>query len=93
MLLDTARHQVILIRINMTLSRKRLNTEKQMTIHIKFTYRYSIILLGEPKYGPGSEPHWKAGSAHYPDFYKALLKGPSRTKRIEMVRAHMNEYI
>ena len=44
-------------------------------------------VLGEPKYVPGSEPHWKAGSAHYPAFYKALLDEPSRTKRIEMVRA------
>ena len=23
-------------------------------------------VLVEPKYGPGSEPHWKAGSARYP---------------------------
>ena len=25
-------------------------------------------VLGEPKYGPGSEPYWKAGSDNYPDF-------------------------
>ena len=43
-------------------------------------------VLGDPKHGPGSEPHWKAGSACYPDFYKALLDEPSRTKRIKMVR-------
>ena len=41
----------------------------------------------DPKYGPGSEPHWKAGSDHYQALYKALLDEPSRTKRIEMVRA------
>ena len=50
-------------------------------------------VLGEPKYGPGSEPHWKAGSDCYPDLYKALLDEPSRTKRIEMLRAHTREYI
>ena len=44
-------------------------------------------VLVEPKYGPGSEPHWKACSARYPDFYKDLLDEPSRTKRINMVRA------
>ena len=43
-------------------------------------------MLGEPKYGPGSEPNWKAGSAHYPAFYEALLDEPSRNKRIDMVR-------
>ena len=30
--------------------------------------RRSHLLLGEPKYGLGSEPHWKAASAHYPAF-------------------------
>ena len=30
-------------------------------------------VLGEPKYGTGSEPHWKAGSARYLYFYKSLL--------------------
>ena len=44
-------------------------------------------VLGEPKYGLGSEPHWKAVSACYPAFYKALLDKPSRTKRIKMVKA------
>ena len=44
-------------------------------------------LLEEPKYGPGSEPHWKAGSVRYPSLYKALLDEPSITKRIDMVRA------
>ena len=43
-------------------------------------------VLGEPNYGPNSEPHWKAGSAHYSAFYKALLDEPLITKRIEMVR-------
>ena len=51
------------------------------------------ILLGEPNYGPGYEPHWKAGSARYPALYKSLIEEPSRTKRIEMVRAHMREYL
>ena len=50
-------------------------------------------VLGDPKYGPGYEPHWKSGSARYPDFYKALIEEPLRTKRIEMVRAHMREYL
>ena len=43
--------------------------------------------MGDPKYGPGSKPHWKAGSACYPAFYKALLDEPSITKRIEVVSA------
>ena len=50
-------------------------------------------VLGEPKYGPVSEPHWKAGSACYTAFYKALLEEPSRTKKIDMVRARMHEYL
>ena len=37
---------------------------------------FNLILLGEPKYGPGSKPHWKAGSDYYPAFYKALLDEP-----------------
>ena len=45
-----------------------------------------MSVLGEPKYGPGSEPHWKAGSDRYPVFYKALLDELLRTKRIKMVR-------
>ena len=44
-------------------------------------------VLGEPKYGPGSEPQWKAGRTPYPAFYKALLEEPSRTKRREMLVA------
>ena len=44
-------------------------------------------VLGDPKYGPGSEHHWKEGSARYPGFYKALLDETSRTNRIEMLRA------
>ena len=43
-------------------------------------------VLGEPKYGPGSEPHCKAGSVRYPSLYKALFDETSRTKRIDMVR-------
>ena len=31
-------------------------------------------MLGEPKYGPGSEPQWKAGRTRYPDLYKTLLE-------------------
>ena len=44
-------------------------------------------VLGEPKYGPGSEPQWKVGRTCYPAFYMALLEEPSRTKRIEMLVA------
>ena len=44
-------------------------------------------VLGELKYVPGSEPHWKAGSACYPAFYKAIIDESLRTKRIDMVRA------
>ena len=44
-------------------------------------------VLGEPKYGPGSEPQWKAGRTCYPAFYKDLLEEPSRTKRREMLVA------
>ena len=36
----------------------------------------ALLLSGEPKYGPGSKPHWKAVSARYPAFYKALLDEP-----------------
>ena len=42
-------------------------------------------VLGEPRYGPGPEPQWKAGRTRYPAFYKALLEEPSRTKRREML--------
>ena len=44
-------------------------------------------VLGEPKYGPGSEPQWKSGRTHYPALYRALLEEPSRTKRREMLFA------
>ena len=44
-------------------------------------------VLGEPKYGPSSKPHWKSGNAHYTAFYKALLDETLRTKRIDMLRA------
>ena len=37
-------HQFVFKLINMTLSSERLNTEKQMNIHIIFTYRYLILL-------------------------------------------------
>ena len=33
-------------------------------------------VLGEPKYGPGSGPQWKAGRTRYPAFYKDLLEEP-----------------
>ena len=49
-------------------------------------------VLVDPKYGPGSKPHLKAGSARYPAFYKALLDEPSRTKRIKMLRARSNSF-
>ena len=52
-----------------------------------------LLLLGDPKYGPGFEPHWKAGSARYLAFYKALLEETSITKRIQMVRACTREYL
>ena len=44
-------------------------------------------VLGEPKYGPGSEPQWKAGRTRYPAFYKALLEELPRKKRKEMLVA------
>ena len=50
-------------------------------------------VLGDTKYGPGSKPHWKAGSARYPAFYKDLLDETPRTKRIDMVRAPTREYL
>ena len=31
-------------------------------------------VLGETKYGPGSEPQWKAGRTRYLAFYKAMLE-------------------
>ncbi len=42
-------------------------------------------VLGEEKYGPGSEPQWKAGGARYPNLYKALLEEPSRTLRTKLM--------
>ena len=52
-----------------------------------FPFIASVDVLGEPKYGPVSEPQWKAVRTSYPVFYKALLKETSRTKRIEMLVA------
>ena len=49
-------------------------------------------VLVEPKYGTGSEHHWKAGSACYPYFFKAFLDEPSRTKRIDMVRSRGDSF-
>ena len=46
-----------------------------------------MYLLGELKYGPGSEPQRKAGRTRYPAFYKALLEEPSRTKQREILVA------
>ena len=43
------------------------------------------LVLGEEKYGPGSEPQWKAGGARYPNLYKALLEEPLRTRRIKLL--------
>ena len=42
-------------------------------------------MLGEEKYGPGSEPQWKAGGTRYPNLYKALLEEPSRTQRTKLL--------
>ena len=42
-------------------------------------------VLGEEKYGPGSEPQWKAGGTRYPNLYKALLEEPSRTRRTKLL--------
>ena len=58
--------------------------------YIKKNLTSVISMLGEPKYGPGYEPHWKAGSARYPVFYKSLLDETSRTDRDDMVRARGN---
>ena len=33
-------------------------------------------VLEEGKYSPGVEPDWKAGSARFSDFYKALVNKP-----------------
>ena len=45
----------------------------------------SLSLLGEEKYGTGSEPQWKAGGTRYPNLYKALLEEPSRTRRTKLL--------
>ena len=42
-------------------------------------------VLGEEKYGPGSESQWKAGGARYPNLYKALLEELSRTLRTKLL--------
>ena len=44
-----------------------------------------LSLLGEEKYGPGSEPQWKAGGTRYPNLYKALLEEPSSTRRTKLL--------
>ena len=46
-------------------------------------------VLGEPKYGSGSEPQWKAGRTRYSALYKAVLEEPSRTKRREILVADL----
>ena len=56
-------------------------------IDIQHSLTLYLRVLGEPKYGPGSEPQWKAGRTRYPAFYKALLEEPSRTKQREMLVA------
>ena len=68
----------------------RIQVFLQLTLIINCT-RYFV--LGEPKYGPGSKPHWKAGRARYMAFYKALLEEPLITQSIEMVRARTREYL
>ena len=70
----------------------QVSQHKSISPRAKTSEKQSSV-LGEPTYGPGSKTHWKSGSAHYPALYKALLDEPSRTKRIEMVRACTREYI
>ena len=41
--------------------------------------------MGEEKYGPGSEPQWKAGGTRYLNLYKALLEEPLRTRRTKLL--------
>ena len=48
---------------------------KLISMRAKPSYK-RMSALGDPKYGSGSEPHWKAGSARYPAFYKALIDEP-----------------
>ena len=75
-------------------SKKSIQGSKHKSVSLREkTSEKRRSVLGEPKYGPGSEPHFKAGSARYPDFYKALLEESSRTKRIKMVRARKREYL
>ena len=49
------------------------------------SFLVSSTVLGEEKYGPGSEPQWKAGGTRYPNLYKALLEEPSRTRRTKLL--------
>ena len=65
----------------------RSNKHKSISSRIKPSEKRRSV-LGEPKYGLGSKPHWKAGSAPSTAFYKALLDELSRTMRIDMVRVH-----
>ena len=46
----------------------RGSKRKSISLREKLSEKQRSV-LGEPKYGPGSEPHWKVGSARYPAFY------------------------
>ena len=45
-----------------------------------------VLLLGEVKYSPSVEPAWKAGSARFLDFYKALENEPDPGVRIGLCK-------
>ena len=42
-------------------------------------------VLGDPKYGSGSVPHWKAGGSRYPALFKALTEEPCRIKKRQLL--------
>ena len=55
-------------------------------IHLREVNVIPRYLLGEEKYGPGSEPQWKAGGGRYPNLYKAILEEPSRILRTKLMK-------
>ena len=51
--------------------------------------RDNHFVLGEEKYGPGSEPQSKTGGTRYPNLHKALLEEPSRIRRTKLLEDNL----
>ena len=62
----------------------RSSDSKLISLRTSATAKQRSV-LGEGKYGPGSEPQWKIGGTRYPNLYKALLEEPSRMRRTKLL--------